>query len=256
MRRAITCLLWLLLALLIGLFFLVLKVMPVSATDAAAVASPVSDLIGAALVDAFRIEDGWRCGGSAQRCMWGEDDALILARVAIGESPSSPNDQIYIMWLIRFRAYLGFKNAGAYSGWENDPARWGPATSIKREALCSGGCQFSPVRAADDIYFGCSLRDTHPLRKMLCPTDEQLPDFAFAYGAAQQIVAAPITDFPVELRGYDNFRSPSITGPGQFNGGGGLRSAQFWPRANIWRDEFTDDNLFWAAIDETREGGP
>jgi len=208
----------------------------------------VTAVIGPELVEAFRIEDGWACGGSAHECMKGEEDALVLARIAIGESPSSPGDQIYIMWLIKFRAYLGFKNAGKYGGWYNDPARWGPMTTIKDEALCLRGCQFSPARVALSIYFPCLLSETNAMRKMLCPIDADLPDFLFAYDAAKAILAAPIAEFPEEMRGYDNFRSPSITGPGQRNRmPDGLKSQQFFPRANIFRDEFPDDNAFWDA---------
>ena len=216
--------------------------------EANAAPTSVTSIMGSDLVDLFRIEDGWACGGSAHECMKNEEDAMVLARIAMGESPSSPGDQIYIMWLIKFRAYLGFKNAGAYSGWYNDRARWGPGTSIKRESLCYGGCQFSPARAALDIYFPCLLSETSPMRKMLCPIDADLPDFLFAHTAAQAILAAPISDFPIELRGYDNFRSPSIVGEGQRNRlPNGLLSRQFFPRANIWRDEFPDDNAYWLT---------
>jgi hypothetical protein len=92
------------------------------------------------------------------------------------------------------------------------------------------------------------------MRKMLCPIDADLPDFLFAYTAAQAILDAPISDFPVELRGYDNFRSPSIVGERQRNRPpDGLLSKQFFPRANIWRDEFPDDSQYWAALETARE---
>jgi hypothetical protein len=209
----------------------------------------VEAVVGPDLVNTFRIQDGFACGGSAHDCMEEEEDAIVLARVAIGESPSSPGDQIYVMWLIKFRAYLGFKNAGHYSGWRDIPARWGPRTTIKQEALCYRGCQFSPARVATRIYYPCLLSETDSMRKMLCPTDADLPEFLFAYNAAKAILDAPIADFPQELRGYDNFRSPSITGPGQRNRlPDGLKSQQFFARANIWRDEFPDDNDFWANL--------
>ena len=241
MRRVANCLGWAALAVLIAVALWL--------SDAQAGGPPpttVSAVVGFELVDFFRIEDGWKCGGSAHDCMTHEEDALILARIAIGESPSSPGDQIYIMWLIKLRAYLGFKNAGHYGGWRDMPARWGPATMIAQEALCNGGCQFSPARAAVDIYFPCLLAETNPMRKMLCPVDADLPDFLFAYTAAQAILAAPVSDFPIELRGYDNFRSPSIVGERQRTRlPDGLLSRQFFARANIWRDEFPDDNEFW-----------
>ena len=245
MRRVGHCLLW--------AIWLVLVAVALWLSDANASGPPpttVSAVVGSDLVDLFRIEDGWECGGSAHECMTHEEDALILARIAIGESPSSPGDQIYVMWLIKFRAYLGFKNAGRYGGWRDMPARWGPETAISQEALCNGGCQFSPARASVDIYFPCLLGETNPMRKMLCPIDADLPDFLFAYTAAQAILAAPVSDFPAELRGYDNFRSPSIVGERQRNRlPDGLLSRQFFARANIWRDEFPDDNAYWLETE-------
>jgi len=245
MRRAGHCLLW---AVLLGLVAIAAWLTAAEADGTAP--TSVSAVVGEDMVDLFRIEDAWKCGGSAHECMKTESDAMILARVAIGESPSSPGDQIYVIWLIKFRAYLGFKNAGHYGGWRDIPARWGPETSIAREGLCNGGCQFSPARAAVDIYFPCRLDETNPMRKMLCPIDADLPDFLFAYTAAQAILAAPISEFPMELRGYDNFRSPSIVGERQRNRmPDGLLSRQFFPRANIWRDEFPDDNEYWRAVE-------
>jgi hypothetical protein len=170
---------------------------------------------------------------------------MVLTRIALAESPSSINDQIYVMWLIRLRAELGYKEAGHFSGYRELSGRWGPPTDIKTEALCSGGCQFQPAQAIDDVYFPCRLSPTSNLRLMLCPTDDQLPLFAFAHRAALQVLRQPMSDYPEALRGYDGFRSPSVTGPGQFNRPGGLRSVQFWPGANIWRDESPDDNVYW-----------
>jgi hypothetical protein len=215
--------------------------------------SPIVCLFGQDLVDFYRIWDAYDCGGDgdAHDCMMAEPDALIVARMAIGEAPSDANDQVYVMWLIRLRAELGFKNARLSNGWCGEdwcyrPGRWGEPTTIRTEALCVGGCQFSPAKYASHVYFPCLLSETNPARKMLCPTDDQLADFDLAYRNALAVLAAPLQDFPQELRGYDNFRSPSITGPGQFNRVGGLPSEKFWPFGNIWRDEFLDDNIFWG----------
>jgi hypothetical protein len=187
--------------------------------------------------------------------MMGEPEEMILARVAMGEAPSDLNDRIYVMWLIRLRSELGFKNARLSHGWCGDdwcyePGRWGERTTIRVEALCVGGCQFSPARVAQRIYYPCQLPDVDPMRKMLCPTDDQLADFEATVDAARMILGLPLDAFPEEMRGYDNFRSPTITGPGQFNRQGGLRSVQFWRHGNIWRDEFVDDNLFWEMVRE------
>lgn len=218
-----------------------------SATVTPTASSQIEQMIGKELVDKFRIEDVWACGDSVNECMMKEEPALILARVALGETPASPSDQMYYFWLIKLRSYLGFKNAGHYSGNRDMEARWGPPTSIAREALCVGGCQFEAVRATHGIYFPCSLSRYHQLRIMLCPTDEDLPKFFMAYQAAQYVLDAPLEDFPEEMIGYDNFRSPTITGPGQRNRPGGLLSQQFFLWGEIWRDEFKDDNEFWAS---------
>lgn len=207
--------------------------------------TPAEWIVGPATADAWRIENAWPCGGGADCCVAEESDAMVLTRIALAESPSSVNDQVYIMWLIRLRAELGYKEAGYQSGYRDMYARWGPPTTIKQEALCNAGCQFQPAQAIDDVYFPCNLSTTSNLRLMLCPTDDQLPLFSFAHKAAVRVLVAPLSDFPVELRGYDEFRSPSVTGPGQFNRPGGLRSIQFWQGANIWRDASPDDNLFW-----------
>lgn len=212
--------------------------------------TPAEGIVGPATADAWRIDNAWPCGGGANFCVSEESDAMVLTRIALAESPSSVNDQVYIMWLIRLRAELGFKRAGRYAGTREIHARWGPRTTIKQEALCDGGCQFVVMKAIDDIYFPCELSDHNPLRLMLCPTDDQLPAFAFAHTAAVRVLVAPLSDFPVELRGYDSYLSPSVTGPGQRNREGGLKSRQFWQGSNIWRDSYPDDNLFWQLYPE------
>jgi hypothetical protein len=177
------------------------------------------------------------------RCMHGESDALVMARVAMGEAPGSLSDRVYVMWSIKLRAALGYKEA--LPGWRAPENRWGPETSVYVEALCNGGCQYTPVRAADGIYFGCALSEHHALRAMLCPTDEQLQEFAWTVAFAEAIVEAPLTDMPEELRGYESFRSPQITWHGQRNREDGLLSRQFFPGGNIWRDEYPQDNRWW-----------
>ncbi|MCK5556797.1 MAG: hypothetical protein KAJ01_00350, partial [Candidatus Hydrogenedentes bacterium] len=169
---------------------------------------PVLDEIGADLVDLFRMENVWDCGNTANECMHYESDAMILTRVAMGESPNNPSDQIYVMWNIKLRAALGFKNAGYFSGYRKVEGQWGPETSIAEEALCNGGCQYEPVRATNNIYYPCRLSEGQQLRKMLCPADNDLYDFYMAYQAALRIVDAHITDMPEEMRGYDGFRAP------------------------------------------------
>ena len=147
------------------------------------------------------------------------------------------------MWSIKLKAALGFKEA--LPGWKAPDDRWGPETSIYVETLCNGGCQYSPIRVADQIYFPCELDERHALRSMLCPTDDQLSDFWVTWMFAQDILEADLSLFPEPLKGYENFRSPQIDGEGRFYREGGHRSRQFFPRGNIWRDEYEQDEVFW-----------
>jgi len=204
------------------------------------------------LVDSFRIENAFECGGSVHDCMRNESDALVLTRVAMGEAPNSFDDRVYVMWNIRLRAELGFKLAGHYAGQNELPLAWGPPTSIKHEALCNGGCQYSPARAAQEIYFGCELEDRSSMRAMVCPTDEDVIEFYMTFVAAQQILEKPLSEFPPELRGYDGFRSPQVTWMGTIDRQGGLASRRFFEHGNIWRDEYPKDNRFWDAVAEGR----
>lgn len=220
--------------------------------------SPAVYAVGEETVEQYRIWSAFECGadGDAHDCMMRESDAMVLTRIAIGEAPSSVNDQTYVMWLIRLRAELGYKNKRYSGGWCGDrkcyvPGRWGDPTSIKTEALCVDGCQFSPAAYTQHVYFPCQLDPTNHIRMMLCPTDDQLGAFHVAYMAAQYILTAPLSDFPRNLRGYDGFRSPSITGEGQHNRSGGMDSKRLWAGGNIWRDELLDDNLFWEMIEMT-----
>lgn len=211
-------------------------------------AGPTEDFLGPELVDSFRITtwEFWYVGsGSMNGVMEIEEDALVLTRVAMGEAPTSLDDRIYIMWLIRLRAKLGFKNA-AYRGWDPPLDVWGPPTTIKQEALCWRGCQFSPARIADWTPFPASLPESSPIRAMLHPTDQQLPAFAITYEAAQWVLAQSFEQLPLELRGYDGFLSPSIAGEGRRYRSGGHKSEWFFnPYGNIWQDVYPEDNRWW-----------
>lgn len=210
--------------------------------------TPIEQIYGAERVADARIttDEIWHVGqGSIEGVMRTESDAMVLTRVALGEAPGSINDRIFVMWLIRLRAHLGYKN-GKYRGWDPPDDRWGPETSIKAEALCFDGCQFQPVSATFGLYFPANLKSGSPLRLMVYPSDDQLPLFFATLRAAEQIAAAPMSDFPMELRGYDGFRSPSIDWIGTHYHSGGLPSAIFWDHGNVWRDQDAVDNQFWA----------
>jgi hypothetical protein len=208
--------------------------------------SPIEYFIGLDMVRKIRVttQDIWDAGGP-EELMWTEEDAMVLARIAMGESPGSFNDRAYVMWNIRLRAELGFKGAGYYSGNRDLPDRWGPPTSIKQEALCYKGCQYSPAKAVVNIYF--PLEANSHLRKILYPFDEDLIDFLVTYEMALQILDADFdSEFPEELKGYDGFRSPSVWWVGRIDWEGGLPSVQFFARQEVWRDEYEKDNIYWS----------
>jgi len=210
---------------------------------------PVVSYLNEELIDVFRIDNAFDCGGSTHDCMWNESDAMVLTRIAIGETPNSINDRIFVMWNIKMRSALGFKEAGYFVGsYRELPDRWGPETSVKTEALCNGGCQYSPARISQNIYFACQLDKAHPLRSMLCPTDDYLPEFLLTYQIALQILDMHITEMPEELRGYDGFRSPTISWNGRIDWIGGLASRQFFSGGEVWRDEYDKDNIFWDNV--------
>jgi len=206
--------------------------------------SPIEAFLGDDLVRLYRVTtaDIWMMGG-VYGVMWAEPEAMVLTRVAMGEAPSSINDRHYIMWLIRLRAELGYKGAGYYSGYRDITGRWGPPTTIHQEALCWQGCQFEPVRVANNIYF--PLEATGNMVPMLYPTDEMLMAFHITHLMAQEILAADLCDYPEELKGLDGFRSPKVTWIGTLNRVDGMRSVQLVQRGHIWRDETKDDNDYW-----------
>jgi len=171
----------------------------------------------------------------------------VLARVAIGEGFNSHDDRWYVMWNIRLRAELGFKNAVDYGGHKAMPDRWGPPTSIKREALCDGGCQYAPVEATHGIYFPWIVKADN-IRNMIWPDDEFLDRFDHTVHDAEAILTLPLEAYPMELRGYDGFRSPSVAWTGTYYRKGGLPSIQLTRGGEIWRDAYPQDNEFWRRL--------
>ena len=207
---------------------------------------PIVEFIGPELVDQFRITSAeiWDAGGSIQAVMETESDAMVLTRIAMGEAPSSFDDRVWVMWSIKLRAELGYKRAGYYSGYRTLHGRWGPPTSIKHEALCNGGCQYAPVEATFGVYFPLSL--SGHLRAMVSPTDEQLPDFYLTWLVAQEIVSLGLWQMPPAMRGYDNFRSPTVGWVGTIRRPGGAPSIRPFPAGNIWYDDEEADNIWWS----------
>jgi hypothetical protein len=176
-----------------------------------------------------------------------EEDALVLTRTALPESPESLDDRILVMWLIRIRADLGYKNAKwAFSGTVD---RFGPPSTIKMEALCIGGCQFEVWRAAQYVTNPAKLASTGILRLMLHPRDEDLMKFYETYQAALEIVNAPLSEAPELVRGYDGFLSPGASDT-HFRDWkpNGLLRLQHYEGGNVWIDYDKRDNFFFEML--------
>ena len=218
-------------------------------------ASPVSGEefeINPRLIDQFRItseEIGtighWSMGGYLIR----ESDAMVLTRVALGEAPHCLQDQIYIMWNIRMRAELGYKNYNkGDASYKID--RWGAPTSIQMEALCVGGCQYAIVRVVENIIYP-NIAEPAILRLMLYPDDDQLEEFYTAYVEAQKILAVPLIMMPKELIGYDGFLSTNISDEGfsDWKPNGNNRRQLSSCGGNVWNDKYKEDNRWFGLHD-------
>lgn len=203
------------------------------------------------LIEHFRVETyeiGTLGNWNVNHYMIHEEDALVLTRTAMGEAPDNLEDRVLVMWLIRIRAELGYKN-GRW-GFVGTIDRWGPPSTIKMESLCIGGCQFEVWRAAQYVVRPDQLAHTGILRKMLHPTDEQLEAFYLTYLAAREIVNAPIEDAPEILRGYDGFLSPGASDTHYIDWKpNGLKRLQLSGEGgNVWIDHFKQDNHFWNLL--------
>lgn len=201
--------------------------------------------------DLFRVtshEIGTLGNWRVNHYMLHESDALVLTRTAMGEAPDNLDDRILVMWLIKIRAQLGYKN-GRW-GFVGTIDRWGPPSSIKMEALCIGGCQFEVWRAAQYVIRPSQLPTTGILSKMLYPADEYLDDFADTYVQALAIVDARLRDAPEILRGYDGFLSPGASDTHFIDWKpNGLKRLQLSGEGgNVWIDHFKQDNHFWDLL--------
>lgn len=203
------------------------------------------------LIEQFRItteEIGtighWSISGYLIR----ESDIMVLTRVALGEAPSCLQDQIYVMWNIRMRTELGYKNFNRGPD-SHKIDRWGAPTSIQMEALCIGGCQYEVVRVVENIMYP-RLTGFIALRMMLHPDDNQLEGFYAAYQEAIRILALPLTAMPKELVGYDGFLAASASGQGwpDWKPNGNDR-IQLVSCGNVWNDKLKEDNRWFALHD-------
>jgi hypothetical protein len=183
-----------------------------------------------------------------------EPDSLVLTRIALGEAPGCPQDQEYVMWNIRMRAELGYKNYGAGSG-AHKIDRWGAPTSIQMEGLCVRSCQYEIMEVAEQV-FDPRNANLRVLRLMLYPGPDQLQEFYEAYLMAQRIMSKDLVDMPEELQGYDGFVAFAPGGTGWSDWiGGGLKRVQFFKCGNVWADRHKEDNRWFLMNQEEEDGG-
>ena len=248
---------------------------PVNYTDPSGMAPdcpglpiPITNIPGMDLKDKFRItrEEVMAAGGMLNY-LNSESEAMVLTRIAVGESPSNGTDRFLIMWQIKIRAELGYKN-GISRGYSPPLDRWGPKTSIKIEGLAPATFQYDVVRSVKDtIDPELTWHETRHQRLMLSPTDDYLPAFEYTYNQALQIVNLPVDRYTVPslIRGYDGHQGPQVASEGwTYADGGGLPSVIFGRKGtsksgydnmdgNIWQDRQFQDNIFFGLVDCTEE---
>jgi len=174
-----------------------------------------------------------------------EDDAVLVTRLAMGESRQSASDREYVIWIVRVRTQIAFT--------VNVPIP-GQTTSVKDEVLAPG--QFTAISSilnvtdprSKSLEQGTSFACGGALNGMIYPCDvsgvsgvapnpdalnaQALVEWQQTYYAAQRILNAPINQMPAELRTYDSFLA----------GGNGKR---FFVNGNYYYNTTRrDDDLF------------
>jgi RHS repeat-associated protein len=189
--------------------------------------------------------------GSMENYLRSEDDATLLTRVSMGESPASADDRKYVMWIVKIRTMVAFS--------VNVPSP-GQTTTVQDEVFASG--QFATIQAilgvtdprAAALGSGPLACGGH-LNRMIYPCDtsglngvaanpdapdsKALAAWQQTYYDAQNIVNAQIDQMPVELRGYDSFLAA---------GSGGH---QFFPGSNDYFDRTSRDNDLFSHLTPT-----
>lgn len=180
-----------------------------------------------------------------------EEDAALLTRLAMAESRQSPQDRVYVMWIVRLRMEI------AYS--VNVPTS-GQKTSIQQEIFDPG--QFTTIpeilrvtnpRAAA-LGNNSSLACGGQINGAIYPCDPSgldgvqpdpdnpsaraLSEWVQTYNTAQMIVAVTseqfLSAFPEPLRGYDGFLSADSSGGVQFYPPDGNKYFNTTPRDEEW----------------------
>jgi hypothetical protein len=197
-----------------------------------------------------------------------ESDALILARLAVGEgAQGNLQDQEYVMWTVRIRVAIGFNsyNRGDYKNGPKSP------TDIKTEVFSTRGrpqyqtmtggpdpedpskeYYLGLVTLPDGPIFGMAGEDcTDAKRRMANPCDEtdtqRLRD---AYNLAQDILTKDIMQAPEEIRGFESFEGSKVNTPfcdfGDYEPPYTRQGKRFVDGGNIYKDCVLPDNIFFG----------
>jgi hypothetical protein len=172
--------------------------------------------------DIFRItkEDIAGAGGSMSSYLQQEDEALLMARIAMGEATDNSDERLRIMWLIKIQAELGYMNANARGRDLFYIDHYGQKSTIRNELL-KDSKQFQVVDAALPVLD--PERDTYlanlpHIKAMLYPNDNQVEEFKTLYSNAKLILTIQedglktSTDPQLnQIRGYDEYRAYAIT---------------------------------------------
>lgn len=180
-----------------------------------------------------------------------EDEALVLARVGMGEGDhQNPTDREYVMWTVKVRATVGLSNNLI------------SPTSVKQEALAQkpdGSYEYLVIEELIAYSYPAAITDCGSnIKRMGHPCDQDLTAFRDTYNQAQTIVASNIQAMPPALRGFDSFvgkgdgsedRSGKYCTWGQFKEGYNRRSEQL-VGGSYFMDCVLVDNYLLGLIDE------
>lgn len=167
--------------------------------------------------DIFHITGNTLAHQNMEEYLKSESDALLLARLAIGEGvEGSTIDQNYIMWTVKIRAEVGYSNyrAGTY---QIAPT----PTSIKQEIFATN--QYQSITGQNGVggiitgnNWAIVTEQTNcgsSFVRMGNPcSDLDLQRLKSAYSDAQAILAQNVKNAPDQIKDFDTYISPDSPG--------------------------------------------
>jgi len=185
------------------------------------------ELPPASFAERAKIEPGELLDKSLSQYYHTEPAEWVLARVmyseALLEKSNTDDEMYYIGWIVKIRV-------------ESNYLRWND--SIGEDGQKGPTAWHDQMLKNDQQFTG------------LWTTKAQSPDvfkFSFAMIFAKNVINAPITSVPEELRGYDSWLSNSSTGIiGEVKPtGGGKQNKQFHTFQNVYLDVVKTDEKLW-----------